>query len=102
MRGDAGLRGAQDRQFAVIALPRGAAAARHTLVAGFGDVLEVDTTRPLQQVPTGGSQVAQLARSACEQRLREQGIACANRTVGSEVAVAYHRPDADAPIRERF
>jgi pantothenate kinase len=63
MRGDARLRGAQDGQFAVIALAGRAAAARLTLVAGLGNVLEVDAARALQQVPTGGGQVAQLARS---------------------------------------
>src|SRR5437763_13834519 len=29
-------------------------------------------------------------------------MACANRTVGSEVAVAYQRSDTDAPIGKRF
>src|SRR6266576_5535413 len=63
MRGDTRLRCPQDGEFAVIALPRRAAAARDTFVAWPGNVLEVDAARALQQVPAGGSQVAQLARS---------------------------------------
>src|SRR5207244_13446753 len=39
---DARLRGTEDRAVALIALPRGAAAARHTLAARLGDVLEID------------------------------------------------------------
>ncbi len=89
----------QDREFAVIAFPRGAAAARHPLVAGLGDVLEVDAARALQQVPAGGGQVAQLARSASEQGLGEQGIARANGAISRQIAVAHQRPDDGRPHR---
>ncbi len=102
MRGDAGRGGPQDGEFAVVALPRGTAAARHPLVAGLGDVLEVDAAGALQQVHAGGGQVAQLARSTGEHGLGEQGIAAADRTIGGEVAVAYQGADAHAPIGERF
>ncbi len=102
MRGDAGLRCPQDSKLAVIALTCGAAAARYPLVARLRNVLEVDAARALQQVPTGGGEIAQLARGPCEQRLGEQGIARANRAIGREIAVAHQRPDAHAPIGERF
>ena len=102
MRGDARLRCSKDREFAVIALARGTAAARHTLVAGLGDVLEVDAARALQQVTPGGGQVTELARGAREQRLGEQGIAGANRAIGREIAVAHHCPDTHASTGERF
>src|SRR5260370_10072446 len=102
MRGDAGRGGPQDGEFAVVALPRGTAAARHPLVAGLGDVLEVDAAGALQQVHAGGGQVAQLARSTGEHGLGEQGIAAADRTIGAEVPVAYQGADAPPPIGERF
>src|SRR6266849_1820091 len=102
MRGDTCLRCPKDSAIALIALPRGAAAAWHTLVARLGDVLEVDAARALQQVPTSSGEIAQLARGACEQRLGEHGIARANGAIGRQIAVAHHRSDADAPIGEQF
>ena len=86
----------------MIALTRGAAAARHPLVARLRDVLKVDAARALQQVATGRGEVAQLARGAREQRLGEQGIARAHRAISRQIAVAHQRPDTYASIGERF
>src|SRR5260221_8125992 len=86
----------------MIAFASGTATARYPLVARLGDVLEVDAARVLQQVSAGRGKVAELARGSSEQGLGEQGIACANGAIGREVAVAHHRPDADAPTGERF
>src|SRR5260370_5254508 len=102
MRRDTCLRCPKDSAVALIALARGAAAARYPLVAGLGDVLEVDAASPLQQVPASRGEVAEVARDSSEQRLAEQGIAGANGAIGREVAVAHHCPDAEAPIGERF
>src|SRR5258708_25878254 len=101
MRRDTPLRCPKNSALALIALPRGAAAARYPLVAGLGDVLEVDATCALQQVPAGRGEVAQLARGAREQRLREPRIARANGAVGSALAVAHQAAAAPAPAGAR-
>src|SRR5207247_3802473 len=51
------LRCSEDCQVAVIALARGTTTARVTLIAGLRDILEVDATRTLQQIPAGRGQV---------------------------------------------
>src|SRR5713226_548868 len=102
MRRDTCLRCPEDSALALIALTRGAAAARYPLVAWLGDVLEVDAARALKQVPASRGEVAELARGTREQRLGEQGIARANGMIGREVGVAHHCPDTDAPIGERI
>src|SRR6266700_4643177 len=75
MRRNTRLRCSQDGQVAVITLARRTTTARLTLVARLRDILEVDTTCTLQQIPTGCGQVAQLARGTRKQRLREHGVA---------------------------
>src|SRR5260370_21918954 len=102
MRRDTCLRCPKDSAVALIALARGAAAARYPLVAGLGDVLEVDAASPLQQVPASRGEVAELARGSSAQRLGEQEIAGANGAIGHEVAVAHHVPHAEAPLGARF
>src|SRR5947209_15612501 len=102
MRRDACIRCAQDSQGAVIALARGTATARYALIARLGDILEVDTARALQQVPASRCKVAQLARCPREQRLREHGIACANRAISSEVAIAHRGTDTHASVRKQL
>ena len=102
MCGDARIRCTQDGQGAVITLACGTAAARYALITRLGDILEVNATRTLQQVPAGRSKVAQLARGPREQRLREHGIACANRAISSQFAVAHRSTDAHTSVRKRL
>lgn len=85
---------------AIVARDRGAAAAGLAFVAGNGDVLEIGAAGALQQVASGGREVAQLTRSSGQQRLRENRIAAANRPVGGEIAVAHPGSDADPTIRQ--
>src|SRR5258705_459486 len=94
------LRGAQDGQLAVVALARGAAAARRALVARLRDVLEVDAARALQQVAARRGEVAQLARGPIEYRLGEHWIALANHAIGRQITIAHQRADAHAPVGE--
>src|SRR5215208_6403784 len=60
MRGDAVLAGAKNSVDPVDAVDRRAAAARLALVAGCGDIIEIEAARSLQQIATRGGHVAQL------------------------------------------
>src|SRR5579864_8308519 len=102
MRRDTPLRCTEDGQVAVMALARGTATARHALIARLRDILEVDAARTLQQVSAGRRQVAQLARGAREQRLREHRVARAYRAISSEFAIAHHRPDTYSSVRKQL
>ena len=101
MRRDARRRGAEDRQVAVVALRRWAARPALALVAGPGDVLEVDAAGALQQIAPDCGDIAWLAGGAREQGLCQNGVACPDRRIGSEVGVADQRADAHAPVRQR-
>lgn len=98
MGGDAVIGVADDREIAVGALPRGAAAAGNPLVAGLRRVLEVRAPRALEQIPAGGRGVAQLAGRAGEQRLGETGVAGPDAGVGGEIAVAHARSDTQPAL----
>ncbi len=100
MGGDAVRGMAEDGVIAVHPLPRPAAAARHPLVAGLGQVLEVRAAGALEQVAAGRGRVAQLPGGAREQRLGQRRTAVADGRVGGEVAVADHRPDPQAAVRQ--
>src|SRR6185503_5732017 len=90
---DAGGRRSENGGVTLEAAARRAPGARRALVAGSGEVLEVDATRPLEEVATDGGDVAQLAGSTGEHRLGEHRIAASNPPVRGEVAV--RRPRAD-------
>ena len=75
-----------------------AAAAGLALVARRGDVLEVAAAGALQQVAADRRHVAQLARRAGEQRLRQHRVALPHQRVGGQVAVAHARADAQPAV----
>jgi len=99
---DAGGGGAQDGEIAVVALARWAPSPRRPFIAGQGNILEVDATSPLQEVPSGRGEVAQLPGGAGEQRLREQGETRPDDPIGGEVAVPCRRADSRASIGQRL
>ena len=99
MRRDAGLARAEDRVHAVEAVDRRAAAARLAFVAGRRGVVEVIAARPLQEVAAGRRHVAQLLRSAREDRAREQRIALLDQRMIGEVGIRHERADAHAAVR---
>src|ERR1700704_3158305 len=68
------------------------------LVTGFGDVIEVVTTRSLQQVAAGGGLVPQLCARTREQRAAEHAVAPSHLRVGREIAVANQRADPQAAV----
>ena len=78
----------EDRVVADVAADRRAAAARHALVAGGGDVLEVHATGALQQVARRCREIAQLTRRGGQECASEDRIAAADDGVHGEVAVA--------------
>ena len=87
---------AEDRIHAVEAVESAAAGARLALVAGGRRVVEIEATRPLQQVAAGRGHVAELRRGAGEDGARQQRIARPDPLVIGEVAVRHERPDAQA------
>lgn len=94
MRGDAVLAGAQDRVAPVDAVQRGAAAARHALVARGPGVAEVRAAHLLHQVAAHRRHVAQLGRRAEEQGLGKHREAVHDCRGLCDVANAGQRPDA--------
>jgi hypothetical protein len=60
MRRDTVVRRAEDGEVAVLALDRRAAGSGLALVTGHGDVLEIATPGPLQQISGGGGGVTDL------------------------------------------
>lgn len=72
---DAPLAGPEDRVHARIPLERRASSARIAPVAPAGEVAKVRAARPLQEIAAEGGHVAELRRSARQQRLREGGPA---------------------------
>ena len=78
---------------------RGAAAARLALIAGRRGVVEVRAARALQEIAAGRGHVAQLRRSAGEDRARQQRIALGDQRVVGEVGIRHQRADAQAAVR---
>ena len=99
--GDAVLGGAEDGVVADVAADGRAAGAGGALVAGGGDVLEVDAAGALQQVARGGGEVAQLAGGGGKQGAGEHGVVAADDGVGGEVAVADVGADAQRAVGGR-
>jgi hypothetical protein len=98
MRRNAVLAPAEHCVQAVLAMQRIAACARFTPVAGAHDVVEVTAARPLHQVAADSRGVAELRRSAGEQRFGNGRIGAGEIRVMSEVGVPYQRTDAHAAI----
>lgn len=98
MHRDARLAGAENRMHAVVPLQGRTAAAGLALVAGHARVVEVRAARALQQVARGRRLVADLPRSASQQRLGQQRVVLAHTAVGSQVAVAYLGTDTQATL----
>ena len=97
MRRDAGLAGAEDRVHAIEPLNGRAAAARLALIAGRRGVVEIQASRPLQQVAAGRRHVAQLRGGAGENRARKQRIALLDKRMPGEIGVRHQRADPQAP-----
>ena len=83
---------------AVLALQRIAARAWLTPVAGARHVIEVAAARPLHQVAADGCGVAELRRSAGEQRFGDGQIGAGEIRVLREVGVPHERADAHAAV----
>ena len=98
MRRDAGLRGAEDREVAVLSFARRAPAARHALVARLADVLEVVAARALQEVAADRREVAKLPRGSLEERGREQRIALAHERIGGQLGIAERRAEEQSAL----
>ena len=98
MGGDAGVAGAEDRVLPAEAADGGAAAAGLAFVAGLVGVVEIGAAGALQQIAGGRRLVAQLPRSAGEQRARQHPIVAPHARVGGEVGVAHQRADPQAAI----
>jgi hypothetical protein len=93
---------ADHRMLAADALQRTAAAAGLPLVARLVGVVEVGAAGALQQIAGGRRLVAQLARSAGEQRARQHAVVAPDAIVGGEVGVANQGADAQAAIGRRL
>ena len=72
------------------------------LVAGSGGVLKVHTAGPLQQVPSGRGDVAQLAGGPGQQRLAQDGVALPDGPISRHVAVGHGGTDAQTPVGQLF
>ena len=81
---------------AVEAVDRVAALARAALVAARGVVIEIGAARALQEIAADRRHVADLRRSAGEDRLREQGKALAHTPVGRDRGVLHAGADQQA------
>src|ERR1700693_3198247 len=93
MSSDAMCRGAQHGMNAMEAVHGGAAGTGVSFVAGIIYVPEVVATVALQQIPAGGSHIAQLRRSAGKERLGQHGVEALHLCVVRQIAVAYHCAD---------
>ena len=102
MGGDAGVARAEDGVHAVDAADGGAARAGIALVAVGGRVVEVGAAGALQQVAADGRLVAQLAGSAGDERLGEDGVTGAHAEIGGDVGVCGLGADAQAAVGEVF
>ena len=72
--------------------------AGRTLVAGEGLVIEIITARPLEQIAPRRRLVAQLPRSARQQRLGQQRITLPHDPVRGEIGVADLRADPEPAV----
>ena len=72
------------------------------LVAGHRGVAEIHAARPLQQVAGGRRHVAQLCRSAGEDRLRQHRIVALHGRVVGEIGVAHRGADLQPAVRRRL
>jgi hypothetical protein len=63
------------------------------LIAGRGDIVEIQAARSLQQVAAGRGHVAQLLRGAGENGTPEQRITCLNLRVIGEIGIGNERAD---------
>ena len=73
---------------------RSAAAAGLAFVARLVGVVEIGTSRALEQVAGGCRLIAQLAGGARKQRAREQAIVAPHARIGGKIGVAHQRADA--------
>ena len=87
------LRSAQDGQVAVLARPGRTARTADPLVAGLGDVLEVQAPGALQQVAAHRGHIPQLPGGAREQGLRQHRVLGADPPITGQVAVTHRRTD---------
>jgi len=76
----------------------GTARAWIALIAGHVGVVEIRAARALEEVAACRCLVAQLTRSAGDQRPRQHAIVAADTTVGGEVSIAHERPDPKAAV----
>jgi hypothetical protein len=99
MRGDAVRTRAEDSVLPVHAMDRRTAAAGRAFVARRRGVVEIPAARPLQQVAAGRGHVAQLLRSARQDRARQQRVAALDHRVVRKIAVRHERADPQAAVR---
>ena len=102
MRRDAGIAHADDGVLPAEAADRAAAAAGPPLVARLVGVVEIRAARPLQQVAGGGRLVAQLARSAGDQRAGQHAVVAPHARVGRKIGVAHQRADPQPAVGSRL
>jgi len=100
--GDAGLAGADYAQLAAETTDGSAATAGLALVARHVGVVKIGASGPLKQVACRCRLVAQLSRSARQQRAAQHAIVAAHRLVGRQVSIADQRADAQSALWRRF
>src|SRR6266436_3370734 len=102
MGGDAGLAPAEYGMQSILAVTGIATRARFALVAGAGGIVEIPTSRPLQQITADGRGIAKLCRCAGQKRLGHGRIGLGKIGIVREIGIANQRADADAAIGQTF
>src|ERR1043165_10234842 len=93
---------AQDCERAVVTGNRRTSRARLALVARHGGIAKVDTPCALQQVSTNRCHVADLRRSALQDRLRQYRIVLLHLEMTRQTGIANGRSNLQAAIGHDF
>ena len=88
MRSDTAIVHCKDCVHPIEAVERRAAGAGHAFIARFGSVIEIGTSRALQKIARRRRLVAQLGRSAGQQRARQHRVALPNAGIGRQIRIA--------------
>src|SRR5258708_21517809 len=98
VRSDAMLARPQNRMPAIDPLDGRTAAARLTLVARGGRIVEIEAARSLQEIAPSGGHVSQLLRGPGEDRASQQWIARLDLRMIGKIAVGNQRADPQAAV----
>src|SRR5262245_47715060 len=102
MNRDALIAGAENGVNAIETVDRGAAGAWFAFVTRRGRVVEVVTTRSLQQIPAVGGHIAELRGCAGQDRSRKKRVPVFHLFVVRGVGVRHERAEAKSAVGKRL